>query len=53
MDLFMTSVKQQLVKAVLGVALVCAFALPAAAQDMKIGVVSLPALIAERSGRNG
>jgi outer membrane protein len=45
MDLFMTSVKQQLVKAVLGVALVCAFALPAAAQDMKIGVVSLPALI--------
>ena len=41
----MTSVKQQLVKAVLGVALVCAFALPAAAQDMKIGVVSLPALI--------
>lgn len=41
----MTSVKQQVVKAVLGVALVCAFALPAAAQDMKIGVVSLPALI--------
>jgi outer membrane protein len=45
MDLFMTLVKQQLVKAVLGVALVCAFALPAAAQEMKIGVVSLPALI--------
>jgi outer membrane protein len=45
MDLFMTFVKQQVVKAVLGVALVCAFALPAAAQEMKIGVVSLPALI--------
>ena len=41
----MSLVKRQLVKAVLGVALVCAFALPAVAQDMKIGVVSLPALI--------
>lgn len=41
----MSFVKRQLVKAALGVALVCAFALPAAAQDMKIGVVSLPALI--------
>jgi len=41
----MKFVKQQVVKAVLGVALVCAFALPAAAQEMKIGVVSLPALI--------
>jgi len=41
----MNFVKQQVVKAVLGVALVCAFALPAAAQEMKIGVVSLPALI--------
>jgi outer membrane protein len=41
----MNFVKRQMVKAVLGVALVCAFALPAAAQDMKIGVVSLPALI--------
>ena len=41
----MTFVKQQVVKAVLGVALVCALALPAAAQEMKIGVVSLPALI--------
>jgi outer membrane protein len=41
----MNFVKRQMVKAVLGVALVCAFALPASAQDMKIGVVSLPALI--------
>jgi len=41
----MNFVKRQIVKAGLGVALVCAFALPAAAQDMKIGVVSLPALI--------
>jgi outer membrane protein len=41
----MSFVIRQLVKAGLGVALVCAFTLPAAAQDMKIGVVSLPALI--------
>ena len=41
----MKFVKQQLAKALLGVALVCAFALPAMAQEMKIGVVSLPALI--------
>jgi outer membrane protein len=41
----MSFVKQQMVKAVLGIALVFAFALPAAAQEMKIGVVSLPALI--------
>ena len=41
----MKFVKQHVVKAVLGVALVCAFALPAAAQEMKIGVVNLPALI--------
>ncbi len=34
-----------MVKAVAGIALVCAFALPASAQEMKIGVVSLPALI--------
>lgn len=37
--------KQKVVQAFLGVALVFAFVLPAAAQDMKIGVVSLPALI--------
>ena len=41
----MKFVKQQLAMALLGVALVCAFALPAMAQEMKIGVVSLPALI--------
>lgn len=41
----MKFVKQQVVKAVLGVALICAFALPASAQEMKIGVVNLPALI--------
>ena len=41
----MKFVKKQLVTAVLGVALVCAFAVPAAAQEMKIGVVSLQALI--------
>ena len=41
----MSFVKQHVVKAVLGIALVCAFALPAAAQELKIGVVSLPILI--------
>ena len=41
----MSFVKRQMVRAVLGLAMVIAFALPAAAQDMKIGVVSLPALI--------
>ena len=41
----MSVVKQQMIKTVLGIALFFAFALPAVAQDMKIGVVSLPALI--------
>ena len=41
----MKFVKQHMVKAVAGIALVCACALPASAQEMKIGVVSLPALI--------
>lgn len=41
----MSFVKQQMVSVALGVALVFAFSLPAAAQEMKIGVVSLPALI--------
>ena len=41
----MMFVKQHVVKAVAVIAVVCAFALPAAAQEMKIGVVSLPALI--------
>ena len=41
----MSFIKQHMVKAVLGVALAVAFEMPAAAQDMKIGVVCLPALI--------
>ena len=41
----MSFVKQHLVKAAIGVALVCAFALPAAAQEMKIGVVNVPVLL--------
>ncbi len=41
----MNFVKQHVVKAVLGMAMVIAFAMPAAAQDMKIGVVSLQVLI--------
>ncbi|MBT8091743.1 MAG: OmpH family outer membrane protein [Gammaproteobacteria bacterium] len=41
----MIFVKQQLVKAVLGLALALAFVVPASAQDLKIGFVSLPALI--------
>ena len=41
----MSFVKQHIVKAVLAATLVCAFAMPAAAQDMKISVVSLQALI--------
>ena len=41
----MSVVKRLLLKAGITVMLACAFALPATAQDMKIGVVSLPALI--------
>ena len=41
----MKFVKQQVVKAVLGIALVSAFAFPVAAQELKIGVVNLPAVI--------
>ncbi|MGB5332713.1 MAG: OmpH family outer membrane protein [Woeseiaceae bacterium] len=41
----MSLVKQKMVKAVFGIAMVFALALPAAAQETKIGVVSLPALI--------
>ena len=41
----MKYVKQHVAKVFVGIALACAFALPAAAQDLKIGVVSLPALI--------
>jgi outer membrane protein len=45
MEKSMSVVKQQMIKTVLGIALFFTFALPAVAQDMKIGVVSLPALI--------
>lgn len=41
----MSFMNKQLVKAALGVALVSAFALPAAAQGVKIGVVSLQAIV--------
>lgn len=41
----MSLVKQKMVKTVIGIAMVFALALPAAAQEVKIGVVSLPALI--------
>ena len=41
----MKYVKQHVVKAVSAIAMLGAFAAPAAAQEMKIGVVSLPALI--------
>lgn len=41
----MSFMKSQIVKAVIGVAAVCAFALPAAAQETKIGVVSLQAIV--------
>lgn len=41
----MSFVKQQLVNAALAAALVCVFALPAAAQDLKIGVVNLQVIV--------
>ena len=41
----MNFVKQQMVRLVLGIALVCAFALPASAQQVKIGVVNIPVLM--------
>jgi outer membrane protein len=41
----MRFVKQRLVKATIAVTLLCAMALPAAAQDIKIGVVNLPLLM--------
>jgi len=44
----MSFVKQYIYTVTLGVALVCAFALPAAAQELKIGVVNIPVLM-ERS----
>ena len=41
----MSFMKNQIIKAALGIALVCTFALPASAQEMKIGVVSLQAIV--------
>ena len=41
----MSFAKQHLCKAALGLALVCALALPAAAQEVKIGVVNIPVLL--------
>ena len=41
----MSFVKQHLVKAVCAVTLACAFVLPAAAQELKIGVVNVPVLM--------
>jgi outer membrane protein len=45
MDGFMKFVKQHVSKAVLAIVMLGGFVLPASAQDLKIGVVSLPALI--------
>jgi len=42
---YMSFVKQQLVKTLLGVALVCALAMPAVAQETKIGVVNLQVIV--------
>ncbi len=41
----MSFVKNHLVKAAFGIALACAFALPAAAQELRIGVVNVPVLM--------
>lgn len=45
MEDLMNSLKQLMVNAIVGVTLATALVLPAAAQDLKIGFVSLPALI--------
>ena len=44
----MSFVKQNVLRVAFGVALIFAFALPASAQELKIGVVNIPALM-ERS----
>ena len=44
----MSFVKQHMVKIILGIALVSAFALPSSAQQLKVGVVNIPVLM-ERS----
>ena len=45
MDFFMSFMKQQIYRLVVIVALLGAFALPASAQEPKIGVVNIPALM--------
>jgi outer membrane protein len=42
---YMSFMNKQFMKAVLGVAVVCVFALPASAQEKKIGFVSLQAIV--------
>ena len=44
----MSLVKQHMYRVIFGIALVCAFAFPASAQELKIGVVNIPVLM-ERS----
>lgn len=44
----MSFVKQYVYRVAFGIALICAFALPATAQELKIGVVNIPVLM-ERS----
>jgi Skp family chaperone for outer membrane proteins len=41
----MSFVKNQILKIILGTALLGAFSLPAAAQDLKVGVVNIQALM--------
>jgi outer membrane protein len=41
----MSFVKQHLARTIFAIALVCAFALPASAQELKIGVVNIPMLM--------
>jgi outer membrane protein len=41
----MSFVKRNCAKAVIGIALVCAFTLPATAQELKVGVVNVPLLM--------
>jgi outer membrane protein len=41
----MSFAKQYIVKAIIGIALVCAFGQPATAQELKIGVVNIPLLM--------
>jgi outer membrane protein len=42
---YMSFMNKQLVKVVMGAAMVCVFAMPAAAQELKVGFVSLQAIV--------